>query len=1224
MADSIQQASGATGLDPADIGDVQSADSAASGDAGATFVVGDPGLAANADSGASLATANLLPPVRSSGGAADATGSAVPLSGSESGSVAAGGTASAVLGGDAIVILGFDGIAPSTVFGTTVTAGGSAVPFSGPVAVGPAVAGGGDGTEPGSPNAPVLGAGATMPTGITAAVSSDIVTAAGLASGPVEGVVAGGGATSAASIGAVSGAAAFISTGSGGGDIWAVTGSGGLTFDISFDQSASALPTGFESAVIAAFQFYADEFKPSGNTSGVTLHYNVGYGELDGSPLAAGDLGESYTFFGASQTYATLSSTLSAHANSAADKAAVANDLPATDPTSGKTLDMAVAEEKALGLTSGNPASGPGSSFSNPDGDIGFSSSFTFNYDLNRVQISGEYDFIGTVEHEISEVMGRDSWLHANGTSDYGPMDLFRFSGSGTHQFTKSDPSYFSLDAGKTDLYNWNNFTTGDLGDWAATSPYTPDSYNDNSNPGVINPITSRDTTLMDVIGWDRTNPATYTVSAGNTSRGIIVYSDDEEHVESGGKSVDTYALSGGIEVVSAGGSDTSATFSSGAVQDVFGSANTTILAGGFQVVESGGRATSTTITNGGSATVASGGTTHNPTIDGFGAVLDLQSGAIVSGGVTFSGSGGRLDIHGSAMPSNTIFGFVSGDAFNLADVAFDSHGSAILVSSGSVQNQLQVTEGGRTYDLNLDPTQTFSNDFFHLASNGSGGTLITENQLATTTTIVDVIPVGDSAEAHQNSEPSFAVNPNDPTQIIAGAFAFFSGGGVITPFFLTVDGGGTWTTYDTITTLDKSLAWKADGSAIVAATLTTGTDITTYSGTISSSGFGTLINTFAPVSPDDLDQLWIRTGPSNHDYVAYNNLNNTGTGAGQGKTASVNVSTDGGNTFAPVVLDRVGQTSGGPGQDAPSVRLAVNGSTVYAAFTRWDSVFDSDANGYRYQSHVIVVRSDNGGADSFTALGTGGNGSTVAQPLSPYTSTDNSPLSLGQERIGSDLAIAVDPSNADHLVVAYEEASGSINAGIIQLVVTESSDAGATWITKFTTSSATRSALPALAILSDGTIGLLYGSYDPVSDKLSQHLLQTADDFATTADSVLATESNATPALDFDPYVGDFFDLQGVGHTFYGIFSASNANNGTDALFSTVTFQRDFTGSPGTAGFQLTDGSGHNVSASIDPFFFTAADIACFLHGTLIWTERGELPVEDLAIGDEVVILSG
>jgi hypothetical protein len=51
---------------------------------------------------------------------------------------------------------------------------------------------------------------------------------------------------------------------------------------------------------------------------------------------------------------------------------------------------------------------------------------------------------------------------------------------------------------------------------------------------------------------------------------------------------------------------------------------------------------------------------------------------------------------------------------------------------------------------------------------------------------IFDIIPVGDSAERAQNSEPSLAVNPNDPMQIIAGSFA------VDTPFFLTTDGGTT------------------------------------------------------------------------------------------------------------------------------------------------------------------------------------------------------------------------------------------------------------------------------------------------------------------------------------------------------------------------------------------------------------------------------------------------
>ncbi len=240
---------------------------------------------------------------------------------------------------------------------------------------------------------------------------------------------------------------------------------------------------------------------------------------------------------------------------------------------------------------------------------------------------------------------------------------------------------------------------------------------------------------------------------------------------------------------------------------------------------------------------------------------------------------------------------------------------------------------------------------------------------------IFDIIPVGDSAESAQNSEPSLAVNPNNPMQIIAGSFA------VDTPFFLTTDGGTTWSVYAILINDDKSLAWKTDGSGFLASTLKPTTrvrnsyDIPTYSGTVSGSGFGAPIDIFAPNRPDFLDQPWVRTGPSNHVYVAYNNLNNYGTALGQGKTASVNFSADGGNTFTPVVIDRVGQASGGPGQDAPAVRLAVNGSTVYAVFVRWDSLVEDDTAGFRYQSHVVVVRSDNAGTDSFTAWGRAGSG---------------------------------------------------------------------------------------------------------------------------------------------------------------------------------------------------------------------------------------------------------
>src|SRR5262249_26199858 len=330
-----------------------------------------------------------------------------------------------------------------------------------------------------------------------------------------------------------------------------------------------------------------------------------------------------------------------------------------------------------------------------------------------------------------------------------------------------------------------------------------------------------------------------------------------------------------------------------------------------------------------------------------------------------------------------------------------------------------------------------------------------------------------------------------------------------------------------------------------------------------------------------DIDQPWLRTGPSNHVYMAGNDFSN-----GNGETASVFVSTDGGSSYNEVVVDRVG---GAAGQDAPAVRLAVNGNTVYSAFTRWDSFLDTDgAREDRYNSHVVIVRSDNGGADNFGALGAGGNGVTVATPRTYFANTSNGPLTLGQERTGSDLAIAVDPNNASHVVLAYGDAPGATGSGNLRLHVTESFDGGVMWTEKFISSSTVRAALPALAINNGGAVGLLYATYDPTSDKISDHFLTTTNDFANVNDTLLSVQSNATPASDFDPYIGDFFDLTAVGTTFYGIFCASNADNGTDAQFSSVAFQRNFTGTPGTSNFHVADSMGNPVAFSIDPFFFS------------------------------------
>jgi hypothetical protein len=171
---------------------------------------------------------------------------------------------------------------------------------------------------------------------------------------------------------------------------------------------------------------------------------------------------------------------------------------------------------------------------------------------------------------------------------------------------------------------------------------------------------------------------------------------------------------------------------------------------------------------------------------------------------------------------------------------------------------------------------------------------------------VIDVIPNSDSSEAFQNSEPSLGVNPLNPSQMIAGSF------GSGTPYFKSINGGTIWSDYGTLSTNDKSIAWRQDGVAALTATLQVlapfTTQIQTFSGTIAASNFGAPINTFNP--GQFLDQPWIRTGPSGQTYDAYNHLGNTG-----GRTASIRVSSDNGTTFAsPITLETVNPAAG---QDA-------------------------------------------------------------------------------------------------------------------------------------------------------------------------------------------------------------------------------------------------------------------------------------------------------------------
>lgn len=247
-------------------------------------------------------------------------------------------------------------------------------------------------------------------------------------------------------------------------------------------------PAGFTATVAAVVAYFESQF-----TDPVTINIDVGYGEVGGSKLDSGALGESLTYL-TSSSYTQVKAALTADAKSTDDAASVAT-LPAASPVNG-TIWTSTAEAKALGLLT---------SYNGVDGYIGFAGGNLFDYDNSNGVTAGQYDFYGTVAHEISEVMGRALLVGESiGSSAHGyyPLDFLHYSAPGTPDYSGTKAGYFSVNGGVTNLDNFNTNPGGDFGDWAASAGN--DSFLAFGYPGVVDAITPTDLRVMDAIGWDR------------------------------------------------------------------------------------------------------------------------------------------------------------------------------------------------------------------------------------------------------------------------------------------------------------------------------------------------------------------------------------------------------------------------------------------------------------------------------------------------------------------------------------------------------------------------------------------------------------------------------------------------------------------------------------------------------------------------------------------------
>ena len=442
---------------------------------------------------------------------------------------------------------------------------------------------------------------------------------------------------------------------------------------------------------------------------------------------------------------------------------------------------------------------------------------------------------------------------------------------------------------------------------------------------------------------------------------------------------------------------------------------------------------------------------------------------------------------------------------------------------------------------------------------------------------VVNMIPASLSGESRQDSEPNIAVNPANPKAIVGTAFTPSPTGGPNAPIYISSDGGNTWALRMVVPgngpvgTSDITVAFADSGNHLYAGILN---GLTTNLQILRTANYTSLAAMTVLLQRANEDQPWVvarttkvKTTTPDRVYVGNNNFNTLP------KTATVDLSLNAATAPAPAGFGphQIEHGAAKP-QDGPPTRLAVHADgTVYAAFERWTG--GTVAAGLTMD--VVITRDDNWGIGGtpFQALGV--NGKTVA----PGRFIRWNAI-MGQERLGGDLTIAVDPNHSGTVWLAWCDRVGGANGTDWTLHVRRSTDHGATWSGDLRTITNVKN--PALAVNSNGELGLLYQAF--TGTRWVTTLELTFNAWATPATTViLHTAPSSTPLRSFFPYIGDYVRMLAVGANFYGVFCGNNTPDKAN-FPNGVTYQRGANWTTKT--LLSTDGVTH-VAPSIDPFFF-------------------------------------
>jgi hypothetical protein len=264
-----------------------------------------------------------------------------------------------------------------------------------------------------------------------------------------------------------------------------------------YDSSITS--RGNAAAIEAAFGAVAGEFDKA-FARNVTVKIGVSWGKVDGALLGSGNIGASRMPLLGGFTYADVTDMFRADAlanRADANMASLAAHLPRASPAGSRRYDIPYAEAQAVGYLPATIAS--------DSGYVGFSSSAAWDYNPGNGIAGGSYDFEGVAAHEISEVLGRITGLYTSSPTYATPIDALRYSAAGVSSFSYSQPAYFSINGGQTNLGTFNVSGGGDRTDWHVITGDAQSAY---LSTGVSYALSTADKTLLDILGWGVAAPS--------------------------------------------------------------------------------------------------------------------------------------------------------------------------------------------------------------------------------------------------------------------------------------------------------------------------------------------------------------------------------------------------------------------------------------------------------------------------------------------------------------------------------------------------------------------------------------------------------------------------------------------------------------------------------------------------------------------------------------------